>query len=132
MARLDEVQKQKLKEVFMDHDEDGDKHLEVAEFARAFNETFRQRLSPEETDRLFDEWDVDRSGFMDPDEFVGLVCRLVKQHESDIRFLRAFRDIVGSTDANERAQITADDIVARSNSMVAGAARTNTEQELGG
>ena len=93
MAKVNK--KEKLQQVFKSHLSSGKTAMGKKEFTTLFGETFGQKLTVEEVDRLLDEWDENRSGEIDEHEFIGLVSRLVSMHRVDWLLYCAFKEITG-------------------------------------
>eukprot|EP00746_Dinoflagellata_sp_MGD_P120756 gnl/MRDRNA2_/MRDRNA2_56161_c0_seq1.p1 gnl/MRDRNA2_/MRDRNA2_56161_c0~~gnl/MRDRNA2_/MRDRNA2_56161_c0_seq1.p1 ORF type:complete len:787 (-),score=168.81 gnl/MRDRNA2_/MRDRNA2_56161_c0_seq1:79-2439(-) len=92
MSGLSKAKMSALERLFKDHC-GGSDQMNKEQFKKLFFDTFKQRLMEDETDRLMDEWDLDRSGTIDHQEFLGIVSRLVKLHQSDWHLLCAIKDI---------------------------------------
>uniref|UniRef100_A0A7S3ND25 Calcium-dependent protein kinase 1 n=1 Tax=Euplotes harpa TaxID=151035 RepID=A0A7S3ND25_9SPIT len=67
---ISKSEKEKLGKIFKQLDANGDGKLSKAEIHDGYEEHFGKLLNEDELDRLFDEVDTDKSGFIDYSEFV--------------------------------------------------------------
>jgi len=110
--------KEVLGDAFARYDSDNNgelDHRETAVFFRDFHET----ISEEEMERLFDQYDTDKSGFISLDEFIGLAYTLIKKQEKKTK-----ADMV---DSSARSAVSA--ASAGSTDAMAEAAFAETEPE---
>lgn len=88
-ASLTEEQVAEFKECFSLFDRDGDGTVDTAELGTVMK-SLGQRMSEEELQQMISEVDVDGSGTVDFAEFLGLMARQMKDHESDKALHSAF------------------------------------------
>eukprot|EP00345_Euplotes_harpa_P010807 CAMPEP_0168333498 /NCGR_PEP_ID=MMETSP0213-20121227/9643_1 /TAXON_ID=151035 /ORGANISM="Euplotes harpa, Strain FSP1.4" /LENGTH=392 /DNA_ID=CAMNT_0008337833 /DNA_START=1 /DNA_END=1175 /DNA_ORIENTATION=+ len=67
---ISKSEKEKLGKIFKQLDANGDGKLSKAEIHDGYEEHFGKLLNEDELDRLFDEVDTDKSGFIDYSEFI--------------------------------------------------------------
>jgi len=86
---LTEEQVAEFKECFSLFDRDGDGTVDTAELGTVMK-SLGQRMSEAELAQMISEVDVDGSGTVDFAEFLGLMARQMKDHESDKALHSAF------------------------------------------
>lgn len=101
----------RLDEVFTSHDKNQDRQLLRSEFGELFKVEFKQDLTEDEIDMLFEEWDVDRDGTISFEEFRNLVSRFSRSSELWWRVLQAFRETANDPTLTETAHFTAADLM---------------------
>jgi Ca2+-binding EF-hand superfamily protein len=95
MATLSSERLATLDRLFKESNTSGDGTMNAEEFQKMFFKIFKQELDEEEVDMMIDEWDANRTGELDYDEFLGMISRLVKLYESDWDLLLTFKALTG-------------------------------------
>uniref|UniRef100_A0A7S3NBH0 Calcium-dependent protein kinase 1 n=1 Tax=Euplotes harpa TaxID=151035 RepID=A0A7S3NBH0_9SPIT len=87
---ISKSEKERLGKIFKQLDANGDGKLSKEEIHDGYEEHFGKLLNEDELDRLFDEVDTDKSGFIDYSEFI-VATMSSKKNMSEEKLMAAFK-----------------------------------------